>query len=94
MKGAHSVADKPVPIPSVGRSVHYFAYGTPGGEFSAGVLRAAVITEVDRPGDPDSPVGLCVMNPTGLFFNQHLPHGRTPGCWDWQEYVPPKAATP
>jgi len=75
----------------VGRVVHYFAYGTPGGEFPAGVARAAIITEVDQPGDPASPVGLAVLNPTGLFFNQHIARGQQPGCWDWPSYVP---ATP
>jgi len=76
-------------VPSVGRMVTYHAYGTPGGEFPAGVPRAAVITEVDKPGNPDSAVGLCVMNPTGLFFNQHCPRRRAPGGWDWPAYVPP-----
>lgn len=83
--------------PSVGRVVHYVAYGTPGGEFPAGVCRAAMITEVDpprgNPGEPDVPleidsVGICVLNPTGLFFNRHIPHdeaGKRPGSWHWPE---------
>lgn len=50
-----SMEDKGRSVPSVGRMVHYRAYGTPGGEFPAGICRAAVITEVDRPGDPQSP---------------------------------------
>lgn len=76
-------------VPSVGRAVHYFAYGTPGGEFPSGVARAATITEVDEPGNPDSAVGLCVTNPTGLFFNQHVPHKSAPGGWDWPVFVAP-----
>lgn len=53
------------------------AYGTPGGEF--GVCRAAVITEVGIPlggetADPAGRVGICVMNPTGLFFNRGIPY--------------------
>lgn len=83
-------APAPQPVPSVGRMVHYFAFGTPGGEFPAGVPRAAVITEVDEPGNPDSPVGLCVLNPTGQFFNQHVPKKKAPGGWYWPEFVPPK----
>jgi hypothetical protein len=76
--------------PSVGRVVHYFSYGSPGGEFPAAVARAAIITEVDDPGNPESAVGLCVMNPTGLFFNQHVPYGpNQPGHWAWTVYVPP-----
>ena len=80
--------------PSVGRIVHYVAYGTPGGEFPAGVCRAAVITEVDD----DGVVGLCVTNPTGLFFNRgvrydfpnpgELPMRNVePGTWHWPERV-------
>ena len=86
--------------PSVGRIVHYVAYGTPGGEFPAGVCRAAIITEVPQPGplpqrngvnvmeDPEL-VGLCIVNPTGLFFNRNLVHdeAKAPGTWHWCERV-------
>jgi len=79
-------------VPSVGRAVHYVAYGTPGGEFPARICRAAIITEVDEPDDPQSSVGLCVMNPTGLFFNRHIPYSdlNVAGSWHWPEYVPAK----
>lgn len=70
-------------IPTVGRVVHYIAYGTPGGEFPAGVRRAAIITEVDEPGNPESPVGLCVLNPTGQYFNRNTPYKSEPGGWQW-----------
>ena len=84
-------------VPSIGRVVHYFAYGSPHGEFPAEVARAAIITEVDEPHNPESPVGLCVLNPSGIFLNQHIPHatvkiaetGRKSGGWDWPPYVPP-----
>jgi hypothetical protein len=78
--------------PSVGRIVHYVAYGTPGGEFPAGVCRAAVITDVVIPvGPPTSPadhrVSLMIANPTGLFFSHDLRHDedKTPGTWHWPE---------
>lgn len=74
------------PKPSVGRIVHYRAYGTPGGEYPS-VCRAAVVTEVDDPEAHDSAVGLAVLNPTGVFFNQHVPHGDGPGQWHWPERV-------
>jgi len=75
-------------VPSVGRIVHYYAYGTPGGEFPAGVARAAIVTEVDEPDSIVSPVGLAVLNPTGLFFNRHIPFGPTlPGHWGWPPRV-------
>jgi hypothetical protein len=86
--------------PSVGRIVHYVSYGTPGGEFTS-QCRAAIVTEV-VPETPDNQVqgeieswdaaalvrvGLCVMNPTGLFLNQGLrydPNGAG-GTWHWPE---------
>ena len=77
-----------VQVPSVGRIVHYRAYGTPGGEYPAGVLRAAIITEVEEPGNPTSVVGLMVINPTGEFFNRHVAYDpELPGHWCWPAYV-------
>jgi hypothetical protein len=85
--------------PAVGRIVHYVAYGTPGGEFPAGVCRAAVVTEVGTliPGQvvhlgedgTQTDIGVCVMNPTGLFFNRGIPYdaNRKPGTWHWPERV-------
>jgi filamentous hemagglutinin family protein len=80
--------------PSVGRSVHYVAYGTPGGEFPAGVCRAAIITEVTPSVESQahgltSEVGLCVLNPSGLFFNRNVPYdaNKAPGTWHWSERV-------
>lgn len=87
--------------PSVGRIVHYVSYGTPGGEY-ASVCRAAVITEVcDSKWTCDKGDGcacLCVLNPTGQFFNTHVAYhpGATvdtytgqhkPGTWHWPERV-------
>lgn len=57
--------------PSVGRIVHYVSYGTPGGEYGK-QCRAAIITEVSAT-DPNV-VGLCVLNPTGQFFNREVVH--------------------
>jgi hypothetical protein len=67
--------------PSVGRIVHYVSYGTPGGEYKS-ECRAAVVTEVDPFADRDDArhVGLCVLNPTGQFFNRAVPyHGGDAG---------------
>lgn len=73
--------------PTVGRTVHYVAYGTPDGEYPAGVCRAAVITQVLNA--ETGVVGLCVMNPTGLFFNTAIPYSEEnkPGTWHWPERV-------
>lgn len=66
--------------PFVGARVYYQAYGTPGGEYPS-VPRAATITEVGENGV----CGLCVLNPTGLFFNREIHYSETPkpGCWSW-----------
>ncbi len=79
--------------PSVGRIVHYVSYGTPGGEYPS-VCRAAIVTEAPSP-LPTSPadhepVGLCVMNPEGLFLNRHVLHDeetKAGGTWHWPERV-------
>ena len=66
--------------PSTGSTVHYVSYGTPGGEYKS-ECRAAIITEVSGDAIPVGPeltgpdvVGLCVLNPTGLFFNRSVPY--------------------
>lgn len=80
-------------VPSIGRIVHYVAYGTPGGEFPAGAHRAAIVTDVHNPDEPTSVLSLCVINPTGLFFNVGIYYdssAQLPGTWHWPEYVPAK----
>lgn len=67
--------------PTVGRIVHYQAYGTPGGEFKS-QPRAAIIAEVHS----DDEVTVVVLNPSGIFFNRvkHAPNDApTPGHWNW-----------
>jgi hypothetical protein len=57
------------PQPMIGATVHYVSYGTPvrddGTQAFRSRCRTAVITEVLN----DTTVGLCVVNPTGLFFH-------------------------
>ncbi len=76
-------------VPSVGRVVHYVAYGTPGGEFPSGICRAAIITAIP---DESHLVSLFILNPTGMFFNEEVRFSpnNEPGTWHWPEYVPPK----
>ena len=65
--------------PTVGRIVHYQAYGTPGGEYPS-VPRAAMIAAVLEDGECD----LVVFNPQGLFFNRcKFSEKPVPGCWNW-----------
>lgn len=77
--------------PSIGRIVHYVSYGTPGGEYTS-ECRAAVVTEVKALGNLAGPevVGLCVLNPTGQFFNRGVEQdedGEHGGTWHWPERV-------
>lgn len=71
---------------TVGRMVHYVAYGTPGGEYAAGAHRAAIVAEVKNPS-----VGECVLmviNPTGAHWNtaKFKDSGyNEPGTWHWIE---------
>lgn len=87
----------PEPQPSVGRIVHYVSYGTPGGEYTS-QCRAAIVTAVNgRAMNPATlqeadgwDVDLCVLNPTGMFFNQHCVQGEehhNGGTWHWPERV-------
>ena len=72
--------------PFVGMIVWYYAYGTPGGEYPAGVPRAALVTQIHPLGEDRYPsVGLCILNPTGMFFNPVVEYGKRPGGWSFVE---------
>lgn len=80
-------------VPTIGRIVHYQSYGTPGGEFLP-EPRAAIITALAEPnggGFIQTLVSLCVLNPTGMFFNEgvHYSEEPAPGHWSW----PPRSLT-
>ena len=65
---------------TVGRIVHYVAYGTPGGEYQAGAHRAAIVADVK-----DAAEGVCVLlvvNPTGIHFNT-APYSEEPKPGTW-----------
>lgn len=72
--------------PAIGRIVHYHSYGTPGGEYLS-EPRAAIITAVGPLNDWElvQSVSLCVLNPTGMFFNERVVYSEEPalGCWSW-----------
>lgn len=80
--------------PTVGRIVYYKAYGTPGGEFKPGAERAAIITQIYPDSYESEVVDLCVLNPTGMFFNQRVPRDTNGagGTWDWMPYQKGQAA--
>ena len=80
--------------PSVGRIVHYVSYGTPmqanGSQAFTSECRAAIITEVGEETGFGVLVGLCVLNPTGQFFNRGVEqdeNAHTGGTWHWPERV-------
>lgn len=70
--------------PTIGRDVHYVAYGTPNGEFEAGAHRTAKVTEVLASGG----LNLFVIHPTGfqfVFGVMEDSEGTQPGSWHWPE---------
>lgn len=82
--------------PSIGRIVHYQARGSADGKF-APEPRAAIVTAVPEllseqpntgPEDYVKAADLCVVNPSGMFFDREVPYAETPtpGHWSW----PPK----
>lgn len=88
-----------MPQPSVGRIVHYVSYGTPGGEYTS-QCRAAIVAGVPQGALPladtehaqewdsgDVVVDLCVLNPTGMFFNRcaQSEDNHVGGTWHWPE---------
>jgi hypothetical protein len=82
-------------IPSVGRIVHYVSQGTPvredGTQAYTSQCRAAIVTgEADCDAHMEC-VSLAVLNPEGMFFNQHVAHNETSqqrgGTWHWPERV-------
>lgn len=79
--------------PSVGRIVHYVSYGTPpradGSQAFASEPRAAIVTAV-RDGE-SMQADLCVLNPTGMFFNLGVAYDESDepagGTWHWPPRV-------
>jgi len=67
--------------PTVGRVVYYKSYGTPNGEYKP-EDRAAIVTSVGV----NNQVSLCVLNPTGMFFNECVEQGEEGGQWDWMPF--------
>lgn len=73
--------------PSVGRIVHYVSHGTPtrpdGSQAYTSVCRAAIVTAVPAEQKEDGGcLSLCILNPTGTFFHEHICYsdgGETPG---------------
>lgn len=84
--------------PSVGRVVHYVSHGTPvqsdGSQVYESECRAAMVVGLDRTPEENQPgevwADLCVLNPTGLFFNQTVrqdEEDKRGGTWHWPERV-------
>ncbi len=76
-------------LPSVGRVVHYRSRGSADGRF-APECRAAIITEVGPVSGAVASASLCVLNPSGMFFDQDVPQSEVVldgGTWHWPERV-------
>ena len=74
--------------PAIGRIVHYVSYGTPNGEYEP-LHRAAIVTAVYGDAADGGDVALCVLNPTGVFFNEHVRRDNNfaGGTWHWPERI-------
>lgn len=67
--------------PELGDVVHYVSHGSADGTYPR-TCRAAIVTDSDGSGC----VGLAVLNPQGLFFDQAVvpdPDERLGGTWHW-----------
>jgi hypothetical protein len=72
-----------VQCPTVGRVVYYKSRGSADGKYPK-LDRAAMVTQVV---DADNLIiGLCVLNPTGMFFIEEVKNGQEGGMWDWMPY--------
>lgn len=69
-------------VPTVGRVVYYHALGSADGKFPVGENRAAIITAVKD----EFNVSLCILNPTGMYFNLNVERGEGAGEWDWMPF--------
>lgn len=70
--------------PTVGRVVYYHALGSADGKFPVGENRAAIITAVVD--ETTETVSLCVLNPTGMYFNLKVEKGEAGGQWGWMPF--------
>jgi hypothetical protein len=71
--------------PSVGEAVHYVSYGSADGRYES-TCRAAIVTETHATYDDPSARGLCVLNPTGVFFDRNCAQSEDDhrgGTWHW-----------
>jgi hypothetical protein len=75
--------------PTIGRIVWYQSHGSPNGQHKS-EPRAAIVTGLSGAEvGLEYQIDLCVLSPTGLFFNQGVPYdedGR-PGSWRWPPRV-------
>lgn len=70
--------------PQIRRVVTYMTHGSKDGKYKA-IGVPAIITSVDDLGSRKK-VGLCILNPTGMFFNVDVledSDNYTPGTWNW-----------
>lgn len=74
--------------PSVGRMVHYVSFGTPDGSQTYDSRCRDHRSRSTHEPARTSTAGLCVLNPTGQFFNRGVvQHEGDGGTWHWPERV-------
>lgn len=71
-----------IPRAKVADIVLYQSFGTPKGEYQS-LARAAIVTQVNE----DGTIGLCILNPTGMFFTPSVKYAypTEAGCWSHRE---------
>ena len=72
-------------IPRIGTTVHYKSYGSAGGKYEP-TCRAAIVTEMSPARQDPEEIGICVLNPTGIFFDRQVRHDEDEqdgGTWHW-----------
>lgn len=67
--------------PTIGRTVHYMRFGSPGGEHKAEPSPAVIVQVLC---EETGKCQLFVMNPNGVYFNP-TPYSEElkPGHWSW-----------
>jgi hypothetical protein len=70
---------------TIGRTVHYQRFGSPGGEHKAEPSPAIVTAILD---EATQKCQLFVMNPNGVYHNPtEYSETPKPGCWNWPPRV-------
>lgn len=75
--------------PSIGRIVLYQRHGSPNGQHKSEPSPAIVTAVFDGASNAEGIVDLCVINPSGIYFDRGTPYNAdgAPGTWRWPPRV-------